>query len=190
MFKIKEYILNENKVKEIIEESGDLVINFDGDNSPYQRVVMGATFKDIEWNYGNNSIEPYVNISRNLAEDLVEAKRDIRELEEKNEELKIEIMDYKLELKNVKDAKKKLNRDFTNEQIKLQIIQKELSTTQEEKEYFKNSAIHILDRMDKALDNVYSYGVEFNTEKLLQFQKEEIELLRYDGYMYGEHIKG
>jgi hypothetical protein len=70
MIRIKDYIFNENDVREIETRKKDLMVEFkDG----YYEVVENATFDDIEWDYGNK-------ISESLSCDLAKAR--IEELEE------------------------------------------------------------------------------------------------------------
>ena len=80
MIKIKNYIFNENEIREIKQCKNYLRLDLIY-SGPYLQ-IDDATFEDIEWNYEN------FNDCKQLEEIILVRDKKIKELEEENKKLK------------------------------------------------------------------------------------------------------
>ena len=98
MIKIKNYIFNENEIREIKQCKNYLRLDLTY-SGPYLH-IDDATFDDIEWNYGTPQ-----ETQRQMQKDIdIREKEATKKLEKVDSEVKKAVNDYKIELYNLFDS--------------------------------------------------------------------------------------
>ena len=107
MIKIKDYIFNENEIREIKQCKNYLRLDLTY-SGPYLH-IDDATFEDIEWNYGGQPSKEWLDMYRKLDDNNLELMDEldntykrIKELEEENKKLKEQLLNYQIPPHNQK----------------------------------------------------------------------------------------
>lgn len=104
MIKIKNYIFHENDIRSIEKYNGYLRLDL---KFRTYYLDIDATFKDIEWNYGENTNNKIKEENKELVETNIE-------LANKNKELEEELEVNKKEWKDILDSRDKLSSIISN----------------------------------------------------------------------------
>ena len=143
MIKIKDYIFNENEIREIKQCKNYLRLDLTY-SGPYL-CINDATFEDIEWNYEN------FNDCKQLEEIILVRDKKIKELEEENKKLKKPSNYYQYASKLVKNNCESLQQKIDKA---IEYIEKSINNPQPFYEYIigdENGNVQNLDKLLKIL---------------------------------------